>query len=783
MEENKVINSNFLQPRDAWDRLSLAEKAEMMKVAVNNGIFNLQDIRDKYNEFAEGGDTDSDEANTISLNEAKRMGVMVGLAPFTRQKGYIGGTPSEARDKYWQTDKEMRVLTDSVAGRYGISPDLLRSRMDQEGYTDSRIAEINHDAQKGTNRALLGEALFHSQAMPYVAGEEFGLDDVATYINDGTVKLINEKWGDGQGRNEKGRWTNLAMGYDYSDNVGIMAATLKAMRELARKDFPKASEADLDRYAQAYYNRGITGGRKWVQSGAKGYKINKHSIGGPLVDAVMNEYKNGGGIHIKPSHRGRLTELKKRTCKSEAELYRTGSPATRKMITFARNARKWKHGDGGNLFYPGGDITYGKPFYSYDDNGQLVKDEYGNPIINYNGNLSEIVIIPDRKPIGLDMLSKGINTNSNYTVGNAARKAGEDAVRERSRKVAEAAKRFNQHNEMYSIISTGEVSGLPTYKMVEDQKVIGMSGTDPIGSAFVLGTAMEPLFGVTKLLGKRVGSLISKNKYNPPIESKSLNTITDNEGTVPILEQYERVGKALQEARNYKTSEGYKALSARAGKESEDMGIGFFPSETFTDVITFSKREPNDLGGYNEGTNTVDIDLDQANPFTPFHEGLHWQFVGEPSHNIGPMYTKYREALRLGLPKDIRANLLKEHRKYPEEVQKLEYANRAMMYLRRKVDNVLMDDYPINGYMRNPKELQANGTETGKALGIEPFTPYPGYEEAVKVVKSARNYNKNLEHIKADTPKEVEDFWNIITGNYIPSIIGGSVVVNSLNND
>ena len=61
MEENKVINSNFLQPRDVWDRLSLAEKAEMMKVAVNNGYTNLKDIRDKYNEFAEGGGISDEE--------------------------------------------------------------------------------------------------------------------------------------------------------------------------------------------------------------------------------------------------------------------------------------------------------------------------------------------------------------------------------------------------------------------------------------------------------------------------------------------------------------------------------------------------------------------------------------------------------------------------------------------------------------------------------------------------------------------------------------------------
>ena len=61
-----------------------------------------------------------------------------------------------------------------------------------------------------------------------------------------------------------------------------------------------------------------------------------------------------GDIYIKPSHRGRLTELKERTGKSEAELYNDGNPAHRKMVVFARNARKWNHADGGLLFAPGG---------------------------------------------------------------------------------------------------------------------------------------------------------------------------------------------------------------------------------------------------------------------------------------------------------------------------------------------------------------------------------------------------------------------------------------------
>ena len=60
-----------------------------------------------------------------------------------------------------------------------------------------------------------------------------------------------------------------------------------------------------------------------------------------------NEYKEGGSIHIK--HPGRLTALKERTGKTEAELWATGSAHTKKMITFARNARKWhKHEDGGD---------------------------------------------------------------------------------------------------------------------------------------------------------------------------------------------------------------------------------------------------------------------------------------------------------------------------------------------------------------------------------------------------------------------------------------------------
>ena len=59
---------------------------------------------------------------------------------------------------------------------------------------------------------------------------------------------------------------------------------------------------------------------------------------------ILKRVESGkSGIHIKPENRGKLTRLKKRTGKTEAELWKEGNPAVRKMITFARNARKWKH--------------------------------------------------------------------------------------------------------------------------------------------------------------------------------------------------------------------------------------------------------------------------------------------------------------------------------------------------------------------------------------------------------------------------------------------------------
>lgn len=55
------------------------------------------------------------------------------------------------------------------------------------------------------------------------------------------------------------------------------------------------------------------------------------------------------GIHIKKSHEGRFTAFKARTGETTAEAKHSSDPHVRKMATFAANAAKWKHQQGGTL--------------------------------------------------------------------------------------------------------------------------------------------------------------------------------------------------------------------------------------------------------------------------------------------------------------------------------------------------------------------------------------------------------------------------------------------------
>lgn len=175
---------------------------------------------------------------------------------------YIGGKKQEARDKFWKQAPIMQHAVDSIAQAYKINPAILRKRLDIEGFTDAAIRY--HNSALPSREYSNYENLNGNYMGPNIGFEAFGLDDFQDYMNDGKIKLIRESWYPTENQNEQKRWVNSASGITIADNIGMTAATLKYFRDLAKRDFPNASEAFLDFAAGAYYNRGAAGGKKYM---------------------------------------------------------------------------------------------------------------------------------------------------------------------------------------------------------------------------------------------------------------------------------------------------------------------------------------------------------------------------------------------------------------------------------------------------------------------------------------------------------------------------------------
>lgn len=181
--------------------------------------------------------------------------------------GYIGGSPQDVRRKFWERDIIMRNAVDSIANEYGIDPDALRYRIDNEGFTDRVVKDMNNN--KYSQEQLHGYRLLHT---PLYEGEHlFGLDDGTTYIRSGFAKTKGENWHNKESFID-GRTVQQSVGHTIADDIGLTAAVLKAFMDKAKEDFPNISEYDKNRYGQAYYHRGAAGGKNWVKRGAKSEK-------------------------------------------------------------------------------------------------------------------------------------------------------------------------------------------------------------------------------------------------------------------------------------------------------------------------------------------------------------------------------------------------------------------------------------------------------------------------------------------------------------------------------
>ena len=262
----------------------------------------------------------------------------------------------------------------------------------------------------------------------------------------------------------------------------------------------------------------------------------------------------------------------------------------------------------------------------------------------------------------------------------------------------------------------------------------------------------------------------------------------------PITENFslteDTAKKALEEAKQYKQSQGYYDLVTRTAKESGASELDWVPlfygSEKPVPKIKLINADTWKRGLYKPFDNIIELYPENIEGLeiigTPLHEGFHWQNVGKSIVKT-PKYNAWLKAFNDGAPKEIQDALWHEFYFDPLEPRFVNKNKIVKNYLNEKRKRVLYDT--ADPYLLNGAELQVNGLEAGRMIGLNYFEPYPGYTNAKDAVRAAQQYNYILKGIRSNTDKEARDFWKILTGNYLPSIgkVGEGKLPNELLED
>lgn len=209
------------------------------------------------------------------------------------KRRYIGGNTNEARQKYFDTDKEFTDSVKVIAKRYNINPNLLASRMAKEGPIDKAINYYNNTNGEFDRRE--------------VHGRDWGLDDTGNNLNEGIITLKEPylNYYDEEFFNEKDRKVNSVYSPDWNFGISATAAELKYRRDEMKKRFPNLSDEQLDAATSAAFNRGIYGATKYIKQGRdlNEYSpfINIKKMGGQVKKNIFVELNVGGKKKLVPA--------------------------------------------------------------------------------------------------------------------------------------------------------------------------------------------------------------------------------------------------------------------------------------------------------------------------------------------------------------------------------------------------------------------------------------------------------------------------------------------------
>lgn len=131
--------------KSKWDSLTLKEKSEIMKMAISSGVMDLDNIRNSYNSFAEGGPTEKptfeeyyqslpkDKRDTVNYNlrRAYELYPYEYMVKFAKDPNYHLGTVAynEDTDEYeFLKGKNHNTVQKEIDWYYSNNPDAIEHR-------------------------------------------------------------------------------------------------------------------------------------------------------------------------------------------------------------------------------------------------------------------------------------------------------------------------------------------------------------------------------------------------------------------------------------------------------------------------------------------------------------------------------------------------------------------------------------------------------------------------------------------------------------------------------
>lgn len=343
-----------------WDNLSMAEKSDMMRVAIENGITTLPEIRKAYNEFAEGGGVD-----TINIYETG--GYKPSESIKSRIAQYEGKAMTGAKDPIsgkWGKNNSFEI---EAKGFYKALPVSIREQVLSNPELADSLYSYSYNVGAGNFKKRVVPALERYYAG---IGSVKDIEDSMWATHDSKLRGLQRRRAE-----EKVGVRNALMGetmplsqteevpeftpfnpqafsafMGVDGNYGNYAApqaveTQEPLVQAAMESAYSPEQIEREERAQGLRNLRLA---MSIMRGNENY--GNSSLWDTVGLLAGSQYKNGGKIYIKPKNRGKFTALKKRTGHSATWFKEHGTPVQKKMATFALNAKKWKHGLGGNLF-------------------------------------------------------------------------------------------------------------------------------------------------------------------------------------------------------------------------------------------------------------------------------------------------------------------------------------------------------------------------------------------------------------------------------------------------